>query len=245
MSGAETFRLRWRDVETKEGWQVGLLPIAEYPLQQEHAAAVSQFCAALGSVLRKQYQLIQQVALQVWRLGPETGGPELQEHRSNWRLQLGLGVWPDRVPPQGWKEECMVDAAAAIYRGDEPELPFHRLLRVGSRDYAHAAAQMMHRHGVALELFARKDRFQTDTRFREIFLSRITEHRFRNESFYLPLLDRNSVLRATNVQALDTILEDVEVYLRDSAEDRGLLLISRLPLVTLFQEVQSCMEDGL
>ncbi len=246
MSGSAISLLRWSAIETFGGWQAAVLPVPEFPLPLAYAAALERFSEALGEVLRGPYRLKQQLFLQVWKLGPETGAPDVSANRRAWRPQLGLGVWPNRLPPGGWTEERMVDAAAAIYRGDEPELPSHRLLRLcASPADTVDAARTMRRFGVLLEMFCPGESTETDARAREMFLPRIKASRFLQEEFYAPLLDRGSLLSAGPTEEIGAMLCGADVYLRDSAEDKGVLIVSRFPLLSLFEQVRRTLEQSV
>ena len=238
-------RLQWSEIETIGPWQCALLPVPEFPLQAAYATAVERFFFSLGSLLTGAQKLNHQILLQTWKLGPETGTPTLSAHRKAWRAQLGLGIWPDRNPPQGWTEERMMDAAAAAFRGDEPELPSHRLLRLRlSPAESPLAARTMRRFGVMIEIFFRGEVSQLDTRCREMFHPRIEEDQFLHEEFYCPVLDRNSVLSAKSAEEMDSFLCGADVYVRDSAEDRGILMVSRLPIRSLFEQTQLRLESS-
>lgn len=244
MSSKVISRLRWRDVDVRGAWQCALLPIVEYPLQGERAEVVRRFCKVLGLLLTDKYQMEQQVLLQTWKLKPDTGLTELHARRREWRTELGLGIWPNRQPPQSWSEERMVDAAADVFAGAEPELPAHPLLRIRARrDDSLAAAELMHGYGVAIEIFSRLPVDQLDADYRELLLPRITLRRFQHQQFYSPMLDRTGFLQVWPDKDGHDVLAGAEVYLRDSAEDGGLLLLSRMPLQDLLEEVAALLQQ--
>ena len=234
MKKATTFHLRWREIENKGHWQCCLLPLPDFPLPTLYNEAVGSFCELLARQLIEIHHLHHHVLLQTWKLGPDTGARTLSAHRRAWRPQLGLGIWPDREPPQGWTEERMVDAAAAVYRGDEPEMPSHRLLRLSAPSTELVpAARAMRGTGTLVEIFSRNNSAEMDARCLETFHPRIQEHRFRHEAFYAPLADQNTFVRAESPEALDQDLCGAEVYLRESPEDKALLLLSRAPIAAL------------
>jgi len=55
--------------------------------------------------------------------------------------------------------------------------------------------------------------------------------------FYLPLLERKSVLGATP-EALDSWFCGASLYIRESVEDTGLLIASKVPLGPLFRNMR-------
>ena len=61
---------------------------------------------------------------------------------------------------------------------------------------------------------------------RDLFVPGITDAAFQRERFYLPLLDAALIQEATGEQ-LDSWLCGAQVYIRESGEDRAVLLLSR------------------
>jgi len=152
---------------------------------------------------------------------------------------------PDRKPPSGWTEERMVDAAAAAFRGDEPELPSHRLLRLTADERERGnAADAMRGFGVAIECFSKQTWESISKSGSSLFVPTIKERQFQQADFHFPVLDRNSILAAGSAEQLDAWMCGIEVYVRASAEDKGILILSKLPLEGLLQSTQELLESA-
>lgn len=227
-------------------WQGALLPVPSFPVPLFQREQIDSFLSALSEVLTEQYQLNHEVLSQVWKLTPAAGGEILSENAPKWSPTPGLGIWPDRRPPQSWTEELMVDAAAAVFRGDEPEFPSYRLLllQVEMQRERFEAARQMRGFGAQIELFSKEtiDRIQASGK--TAFLPAIKERRFQREGFYLPVLDSKSIAAADSTQKLDEWLCGIEVYVRESAEDQGILILSRLAIDVIVEQVQHRLEKG-
>ncbi len=232
-----TAKLRLQVFEPRGQWQAALIPVAEFPLPEADCLPVSLMLQALTHVLRTTCQLHHLLSLQVWKLGPLTGAELISTHRREWKPQLGLGIWPTRTPPSGWTEARMMDAAAAALRGDEPELPAHRLLRLDQAEPGRGeTARMLRPFGILMEMFTRVPENEVLRKTQETFAPRVAGSSFKDQDFYLPLLDLAS-FTAASAEELDEWLCFADFYVRDSSEDRGILLLSRLPLQPLLKQV--------
>jgi hypothetical protein len=238
-------RLKLDVIETHAPWQAALLPVGPFPLPGALLESVRPFLLRLADVLVKQQRLSQEVLFQVWKLSPQNGADVMSENLSRWPMELGLGVWPDRKPPSGWTEERMVDAAAAAFRGDEPELPSHRLLRLTADERERGnAADAMRGFGVAIECFSKQTWESISKSGSSLFVPTIKERQFQQADFHFPVLDRNSILAAGSAEQLDAWMCGIEVYVRASAEDKGILILSKLPLEGLLQSTQELLESA-
>ena len=225
-------------IEVASPWQAALLRVSAFPVPTGELSPIRFLLQNLSEVLMQKYGLRHEILLQLWNLSPQTGSNLLSAHMKAWSPEFGLGVWPDRGAPQGWTEEAMVDAAAAVFRGDEPARPSHRLLRLTAAENQRIdTAAKMRGFGVQIELFSKDPVELIQERGRELFLPSIMEERFQGEPFYLPVLDRASLAAAGSAEQLDSWLCGVEVYLRESAEDKGVLILSRFPLESVLDEV--------
>ena len=220
-------------------WESMLVPVKQFPAPQEQAASLKTFLAAFRESVLADPEQQHEVLLQTWKLGPGRGSEVLHEHLKEWKPELGLGIWPDRKPPQGWTEERFVNAAAAAFRSAEPQLPSHRLLRLAGKSSARVeAAARMTGFGTMVEMFGHDSYEKIAERGRKLYLPGIMERRFQRETFYLPLLDRETLRTARTPAQLATWLCGVDIYVRESPEDGGLLIVSRKPLAPILERTQ-------
>ena len=231
--------LQLRALTCHPPFEAALIPVPAFPVPRARLGPIGTLLDAMAVVLTRKYRLQQEAFYQSWKLSPANGADLIRDHLSDWSPDLGLGVWPDREPPTGWTEERMVNAAAACFRGDEPDIPNREVLRnTAEADQIGKAAQAMRGFGVQIETYASSTFAEIQANARRTLLPPIADRRFRSADFYLPLLDATSVERAFASNSLQTWMCGVDVYVRESAEDKGVLLISAIPLEQLLSEVQ-------
>lgn len=232
----DTSELKFQPFAAPSPWQAALLTVPEFPIPPAQLSSYRKFLGSLAETLMDRYMLRHEVLYQTWKLAPDTGADILSAHIEEWPLDFGIGIWPDRKPPGGWTEESFMDAAAAVFRGDEPQFPSHRiLLLTGSKGKRLQAADLMRGFGAQIEFFSRQPLESTLARGKEHYLPAIREGQCRKSEIYLPLLDRRSIAAAQSPEQLDTWMCEIEVYLRESAEDKAILLLSRIPLQAILE----------
>lgn len=213
-------------------WQAILFRVDAFPQSLAEGAPVAFFLEALlQRIVSAHPALHQQVLLQFWKLSAETGSDVLAEHATDWDPEYGLGMWPGRRPPQRWNDTMAMDAAAAIFRGDEPELPAYRLLRLKAEQAELAEAVEEFRGlGVLLQSFSLKAPEALDGDLNNRYLPEITDPGFRRADFVFPLLDCRILASARSAEQINQWLCGIDLYIRESPEDKGILLLSRIPL---------------
>lgn len=223
-----------------EPWRAWLLRLPAFPLPDERLDYYGASIRLFSEQLARDCQLNEALALQIWKL-PSKGGDLLQQRMDEWPFDLGFGIWPNRPAPTGWNGDSIQDAAAAVYRGDEPSLPMHRILlfKMAAREAYRAALEQMSGFGALVQIFSRESIDSVRKQGREQFLPRVTDPRFRGGRVYLPVLDGESLHAASSAAELGGWLCGADIYVRESAEDRGLLVISRLTGETLPQALDT------
>ncbi len=218
-------------------WSAWLLPTGGFPDLTEDRVRRSQLLHSLASLVCARAHLKPEVVLQLWKLAGSPAEQPLNDNVHAWWPTLGLGIWPDREPPRGWNQELLSDAAAALFRQDEIALPSHKLLRIGADEPARInIARQLRGSGTVVETFCADSFDNLARRVREQFLPTITEKRFRRARFYLPVLDRTSLAAAHNAEQFGDWLCGIELYIRESAEDKGVLIVARQELTVLLEE---------
>jgi hypothetical protein len=219
-----------RRIDLPGPWRAALVPASVFPLQAEVARLdLAERVEIVAKELGMGQQPVQEVFLQLWNLAPANGGTILQEHVQAWKPEFGMGMWPIRNPPEGWTESALMDNAAAVMLGEEPEMPNHRVLRLASQPRVQKqAASLLRGCGTLIQIESRTDWSGIMQSASDLYLPRITEPRFRSEGFYLPLFDIATLTSAKSPEELDAWMCGISCYTRESAEDRGVLLVSRL-----------------
>ena len=232
-------KVNFRGIEAPLPWQAVVLPVSEYPLKAPEYGLVRRFLGLLTMVLEKEHRLRQEVLLQMWKIAPESGAGLVSSNGKLWKPQIGLGIWPDREPPTSWSQATMQNAVAAAFRGDEPTKPYYNLLRLTCDAAVRSkAAETMCGYGTQIQTFSKLESDALLERSKKTFLPMIRDNRFKNERFYLPLLDSNTVTSAGYAERLDACLCGIDFYLRESPEDKGILIVTKIPLDPLLKSVK-------
>ncbi len=208
-------------------WVAALVPVPAFPLPPDERVAlqkdVLETIAAIVAAPPPQHHVL----LQLWKLGPRSGSDVLSQNVRQWQPEFGMGVWPNREGPKGWTEAALMDAAAAAMQGAEPEMPNHRILHLaGAPPQAGAASATMRGFGATVELFSDLSFAEIAARARQLYRPQITEARFQQEAFYVPLFDIATLQAASSAEQLNSWLCGVAMYVRESAEDNGVLIIA-------------------
>jgi hypothetical protein len=204
-----------------------LLPVTGFPEAPEGRARIGTLLRGLHALLAAT-DLHLHLYLQSWKLMGNQGSRILDDHLSDWWPRVGCGIWPDREPPCAWNDARLSDASAAIFRGEEVPLVSHKVLRLASEErLLPGIAETISGYGAVVEVYSPAGLEEWTRTARDFYLPTVTEKRFRRESFYAPLLDRASLAAAHTAAMLNDFLAGAQLYLRESAEDKGLLLLWR------------------
>jgi hypothetical protein len=217
-----------RSVALPAPWTAVLLPVSGFPLPTEERARLHREVQEVLGDLLAPTLTEHNVFLQLWNLGPQTGSAVLSRNVRQWNPEFGMGMWPNRGGPKGWTEESLMDAAASAMLGEEPDLPSHRVLRLSAPPaLGAAAAEQMRGFGTLIETYSQRPFPEVAKRAREILLPTIEEDRFRDEPFYLPLFDQRTLEAVRSSEQLETWLCGIGCFVRDSGEDRAVLILTR------------------
>ena len=226
--------LQWRRMTAPDPWEAALLPTGTLPAELEEVPTWSAQVAKVEAALLSLNGINRQLLLQVWKLGPRHGAEILETNAGPWWPQAGLGVWPDREPPRSWNEAMLNDAMANALNQEEVRLASYKLLALKTAgEEQERAVELLRGHGALLQMFASDMFSEVQARGREIFLPLMVENRFRKARFFLPLLDCRTLETARDGEELGRWLCGARAYLRESAEDRGVMLIADQPLASL------------
>jgi hypothetical protein len=148
----------------------------------------------------------------------------LVEHAREWMPDLGLGIRPNGEPPRMLNPEDLSQLKWDQMPQPKHETAFH--LRTGAQA-AETALPLFGGTGAILYclLDASVDVYLSEQR--QLWLPNIKDPAFRAHSFYVPFLDRKR-LKGQSASVLFEWLGRAVVYLRESPEDDGILIVSSL-----------------
>jgi hypothetical protein len=193
---------------------------------------------------RQFFQRLTRLAIEAWNLTPEfsiqvnclhlgDGATRIQNNGRAWIPMIGLGIWPGRQAPTMWTDADFRELGI----GEKPRELMYQLLRVTTTADAREQAQStMFGLGTGLQILLPMANDEFISRARSFCLAGIQDPVFTCYPFYLPLLDIASLSNRSSSE-LDLWSCGLTVYLRESLEDKGVIVASRQSLVPLFEKL--------
>lgn len=136
-------------------------------------------------------------------------------------------------PPASWTKEEFEEAALENKR---PRRLSYQVFHItGSHPAKRQAHDQMLRFGPLLEFLSREDAPAIFPRGEATLLPAIRDPSYTCFPFYVPLIEVNALTKATP-EKLSSWFGD-SIYIRESFEDRGILLVSSLPLSMILDEL--------
>lgn len=149
------------------------------------------------------------------------GKEQFTSHTTDWHPQSGLGVWPDRPPPELWKLTDLFRMAA----GERIPL-MYRVYRTTSGPKANTQAfDLLSGSGMVMVIVHAGPADQLLEHYKATFLPNIKQPNLRIMPFYVPLLDFKSI-QDRQPEELRQWLGGAKLYLRESPGENAILLLT-------------------
>lgn len=214
-----------KPVALPEPWSAAVISVSAFPVPEPERSllrnALQRWCAQMMAT----GNLVAGTWLQMNHLPLDRGARKLSAHGKAWLPMTGLGVWPDRESPRLWTKD---DFEEREYGQPLPPL-MHTVFHVsaGGKASDHARDEMTG-SGTVIYVLHTESSEKYHAAMRELLWPRITEEALRGHSFYIPLLEAVS-LRNIQRETLESWMGPASVYIRESVEDGGILIICSLP----------------
>jgi len=228
-------RIVLRAVKAAAPWEAYLLPVSGFGIPEEELIPVKAFLQQLTATLLQDGSLSLEVFIQLMQLH-WGGGPErLAAHGREWLPMLGLGVWPDREPPRFWTMEDFKN----VTPGEKPRTLMDQIFRISTTIEARLdACSVLLGLGTIVQMMTVDSSDVFLERARSVLLSPITDPSYTCFPFYLPLLEAKSIA-SHSAEEIETWLCGASVYVRESKQDNGILIVSRDPLRGILNELRT------
>ncbi len=211
-----------------------VLPVSGFPMPAEEIERVTPFLAALSAAMISEWSASAEVFIQFNQLHLVDGARRFGSNAPQWRPKLGLGVWPDREPPTLWTTEEF----QKLQPGEKLRPMNYKVFQIRAPGGMPGQARdTMLGLGAVVEIVTAGGRQSLLDQTRSRFLPRIEEPAFRNYKFYIPLLDQQSLEAAAGNGQLEAWLCGAVAYIRESAEDGAILIVSLRPLAPVFERL--------
>jgi hypothetical protein len=218
-------------------WRTG-----KFPAPEADRILLRAFLHRLSDVISARLHFTPQVFLQLEFLA--NGRDIYDRNAAAWRPKAGLGVWPNRPPPELWKSTDIFKMAAEYKRTGRMRPLMYRVLQIQGDPVPRAQAQLlMLGTGTVLSIWIPGGAEDFLLRTKNEFLKTIQSPNFRIFPFYVPLLDIQ-LLRDRKPGELDRWLCGDVVYLRESPTDNAIILVATMPLAPLLEEAGAKIRPG-
>ncbi len=231
--------LQIKSLAAPEPWEACLVPFSAFPLPSQEAQVAREFLGKLTPLVSAAHKLNSEVFIQFPYLSHGDGATRFTDHARQWKPEMGLGVWYGRQPPALWTMEEM----QKLEPGEKLRPLCHKVLRITNGEGGqNQAREVMLGVGTILQILTpdKPDLFLR--RAKEHLLPSIQERTFRKFPYYLPILEGKSVAGITR-EELEQWLCGASVYIRESVEDKGLLILSRIPLAGFLEKLGAHREN--
>ena len=233
-------QVEFRTIRIAEPWEAYVIPVSGFPVPSAELGAIRDIVGKFSTTARKEWSLVSEVAIQVMEVHRGDGPERIVKHGREWIPATGLGVWPDRDPPRLWTQEDFIEL------GMNEALPplMYQLLRVSTTpDARDGARDVMLGIGAIVEILVLDPIQSFLDRARSVLLAPITDAAFTCFPFYHPLFDAKS-LRSASRADLDRWSCGAVVYIRESPEDKGILIASSRPLQPVLTKLGALPGSG-
>jgi hypothetical protein len=218
----------------RSGMYAGWLRLPKLPLDRDLRHLLIETLAFIREATEKstRKKIIQDIYLQMTQLERPSGTQLISRNGSRWKPLFGMGVWPDREPPQPLNENDFKNLSP----GQSPRETSYQIMHICASEEPIREEIITQMAGTGALLIALVGEewgpMQQDAISQRLEAS-MTADAFIGYPVYFPLLDANSI-RNLNKDDFDAFLPDVAVYLREDLAENALLFLSRISLYETF-----------
>jgi len=226
-------RIQVQAVGQHHGFLAYLAPAGGYPVPETDRDRYLSIYAQLIGALDELHGTAQETLLQMWKLHHDGASKQLSKHGADWIPIIGTGVWLHKSPPSLWT----VEEFESFVPGEVPRPPILMLFRLkGQRKQLANVLPLLGGRGVLIQAGIQGDPDQFYRICEDYFRTFITEPLHLAYPFFFPLID-GGALPAIPPDLVDRVLGRVQYYIRESAEDGGIIILSQSPLDPVFDDL--------
>lgn len=231
MIASERGYISFSKLSLKTGWSGYLLPLSAFPTPETELAPIRQFVGTVATLLAKQRPGDLETFIQLTQLHLGDGARRVSEHGREWMPVMGLGAWPDREPPHGWTQEELY----SLVPGEKLRPMMDIVLHLTGAGKGNGARDAMLGLGTVLQFFVPTGRDKFLAAARNLLWPPIKDPSYSSFPFYIPLFEAKSISGATESQ-LESWLCGAHAFIRESYEDKGVLIFAREPLEDILKQ---------
>ena len=218
-------------IPAAEPYEAYLLPVSGYPMQAGEEVSANAFLDSLCTAAMRD-DGTREVFMQLEQLDAAGCREAFSQFARSWIPQTGLGVWVDRPAPEKWTQAELTD----VVPGDKLRPIMFLVFRVSKDQKVRLdARRSMLRFGPVLEILTPQGNAYLKA-CSATFREGITDPSYTCFPYYVGLIEAKSIANAKRDQ-LDRWFQGVKLYVRESFEDKGILIASPVALSELFKEI--------
>jgi len=229
-------------IELLEGggaWRCARISLPSYPLDDALAVQLRGFLESLGRTALD-LKLQPTGVIQYNQLKWGRAGYILAENGPQWRVDWGLGYWPDRPPPTLWTPEEFHSLGV----GEMPRPLMHQIFLLADAGRIPDARSKLIHSGCWAEFYSMAPLAEIKKRGTAQFQPLIEEMSLKSFAFYLPVLSQG-VFKEEFVPRLEEWSCGIDLFIRQSPEDKGLFVATRLDMAALFAKAGATHHPAL
>lgn len=224
---------------TLDPYEAYLLPVSGFPIPKEELGLIDSFLRDFGGLAIDRLRLSNEVFLQLEQMETDEPRHVVAANGKDWMPEPGLGVWVDREPPRKWTWE----EVTATLPGEKMRALMFQVFRISTSDEARVRARSaMLRYGSILEIFV-PNRDSYLEKVKPLYMEGITDPSYTCFPYYVGLIEGKTMANA-NLEQLHRWFRDMTVYVRQSFEDRAVLIASATPLAGIFEKLGGLRHEG-
>lgn len=221
-------------------WDAILLGVTAFPIPKEELQRAKGFLQNFGLREAVGRRFSAETFIQVEQSDDGDCRRIYSERAREWIPEVGLGVWPDREPPVTWAQEEFM----AVGPDKRIRPLMYQILRITASPKAKADAfSAMLPFGPALQILTHDDGETLLDKATRLLLPSLKDPSYTCYPFYVPLLDKKGLTSAT-LEQLEAWFCGASVYIRESFEDKGILIVAREPLGPIMEKLGGRFESG-
>jgi hypothetical protein len=229
----ESIQVTLKTLRAPSPWQAFVLPVSGFPLPEPESNKLAAFLTRISGSAAKRWKLFPEVFLELEQMKGLECRYRFADHGRQWLPEVGLGVWPDREPPDLLTRE--------EFENWIPGTPMREVLcevfRIStSQEQRSKAREEMFMYGPVVEILTPDTTAEFLGKTKPVYLDFIKSRAHRCFPFYVPLLEGKTLENMTSDQ-LTHWCPGVSVYFRESFQDQGVLIASIMPISEILVEL--------
>lgn len=219
---AERELLKARELQAVDPWRAYIIECQTFPCEARKRELLRTMLLKLTDTFLRDFGLHRAVWLSLDHLHKDNQIQEVSRNGRLWNPTVGIGLPPEEPPPRYWTSKDLLDRD---YDSPMPVLK-HTVLHLDTDvNGGDLAIQVMAGSGGLLLTFHLEHGNTVRDCWYRTFQPLIEEEGLAAYPLYVPLLSANSL--NSDGQSLDLWMGRVDIYVRESVEDGGILILSR------------------